>query len=183
MHRQFHPLFLPPPSSLCSHTRLLSFLQLLPNHQVLQQMVLGSTTTTAEYGGPSWSAHTHTHTMDSICLWMGRQLPIPPSRPDSYSWQREEGAPRVTKRSDKEEKGSHNRGKRTTNLQWQICFLVCFFPFLGPDGTEKETKLNPRPFPAFKQLTICVSAIKSRLAFLDAGLNSTPAVTRLNSHL
>lgn len=112
---------------------------------------------------------------------MGRQLPIPPPAPTATADRGRRGAPGVTKRSDKEEKGSHNRGKERT--EQQSCNENMFFPFLGPDDTEKETKLNPRPFPAFKQLTIRVSAIKSRLALLDAALNSTPEVARLNYHL
>lgn len=71
-------------------------------------MALGSITTAAAAGHGGGPPGEHTDPTDSICLWMGQQLPIPP---DGYSWQREEARQVTESEGDKEEQAVRRRGK------------------------------------------------------------------------
>lgn len=141
-----------PPSCLCSHTSPLSPSS---DHQVLQQMVLGSTTTTAEHGGALLEC-THTHTMDSICLWMGRQLPIPRQLQltEGGGWRE---SPRAKERIKKKKAAVWpGRGQQS----WNCMFGFSFFYW---QVVLKTTK----PCLPFKHLTIYVYQLKkSRIILL-----------------
>lgn len=125
-------VFLLPPS-------VITFLSLFPHSPSLSSTPFQPSSASADgsgfnnnsraWWGPSWRAHIHG--MDSICLWMDRQLPIP----RQLQLTEEGGTQQVTKskRRDKAERGSHTRGRgrriKQKKLQQQIYFMVCFFLF------------------------------------------------------
>lgn len=130
---------------------------LLPNHQVLQQMALGSTTTPTEHGGGLLEC-THTHHGQHLFM-NGPTIAHPPTA----TADRGRGTPQVTKskRRDKEDQCSQSsrrerkekRGQQSWASKYVLWFLLSLLVRMG--RKQKEFQVKTRH--GAEQLTMCIS--------------------------
>lgn len=116
--------------------------------------------------GPSWSAHIHT--VDSICLWMGRQLPIPRQLQLTEGGGHRE-SPKAKGGIKKNKAVLPGRQKEEDNKGTIVnMFYGLFFPLLVPDGTGNNTgnQIQPKNQPCiYTPTNKGLLAIKSRIVW------------------